>query len=255
MTPRSAPGLAALLIAASLLTASPAGLAQDSPPLPSLFLSADFYSGLLRQVSQATLAAGQRSVLGKAGPPPLTTSRDGMTETLTANLYYAPSAGISRTLRQQIVSKVIGLDPSQQPRVRDAFANDTIWQQFDQLLAGSGYNSRNIADVLAAYYVSAWEIVNSRSATPSDSRAARDRIAWSLKRSPEIMFMSDAEKQRSAESLGIITAVSSTGSRALLQRNDADNYAKLQQQVNQSFLQQGIDMKQLALGRYGFIAR
>ena len=123
------------------------------------------------------------------------------------------------------------------------------------MLAGSGYNSRNIADVLASYYVSAWEIVNSRSATPSDSRAARDRIAWSLKRSPEIMFMSDAEKQRSAESLGIITAVSSTGSRALLQRNDAVNYARLQQQVNQSFLQQGIDMKQLSLGRYGFIAR
>ncbi|WP_428310500.1 DUF6683 family protein [Hydrocarboniphaga sp.] len=247
--------LAILLITAALLSASPAGRAQDSPPLPSLFLSSEFYDGLLQKVSKATLAAGQRSVLGKAGPPPLTTNRDGMTETLTANLYYAPSDGISRTLRQQIVSKVIGLDPVQQPLVREAFAGATIWQQFEQLLAGSGYNSRNIADVMAAYYVSAWEIVNLRSATPSDSRAARDRIAWSLKRSPEIMFMSDAEKQRSAESLGIITAVSATGSRSLLQRNDAKTYAMLQERVNQSFLQQGVDMKQLSLGRYGFVAR
>lgn len=253
MTTRPAFRLACILIAASLLVASPCR-AQDAPPLPSLFLSSDFYDSLLQKVSRATLAAGQRSVLGKAGPPPLTTQRNGMTETLTANLNYQPSDGISRTLRQQIFSKLGSADPAQQPRVRDAFSSGAIWQQFDQLLSGAGYNARNIADVMAAYYVSAWEIVNLKAAAPADSRAARDRIAWSLQRSPEIMFMSDAEKQRSAESLGIITTVSMTGSRELLQRNDALSYATLQERVNQSFLQQGVDMKQLSLGRYGFVA-
>jgi hypothetical protein len=246
---------ARLLLATSLMLLAVPGRAQDSPPLPSLYLSPNFYSNLLQKVSKATLAAGQRSVLGKFGPPPLTTTRDGMTETLTANLNYQPSDGISRTLRQQIATQVTPIDPSQTARARDALTSGAIWLQFDQLLASSGYNARNIADVMAAYYVSAWEIVNKTAASPGNSRAARDRMAWSLKRSPEIMFMSDAEKQRSSEALGMLTAVSSTGGRALLQHNDTDTYAALQDRVYQSFVQQGIDLKQLSLGRYGFVAR
>ncbi|MDB5968232.1 MAG: hypothetical protein JWQ90_682 [Hydrocarboniphaga sp.] len=253
MIERCAASIFWLLIVASVLPAP--CRAEDVAPLPSLYLSASFYNSLIQKVSKPTLAAGQRSLLGKAGPPPLTTTRDGMTETLTANLNYQPSDGISRTLRQQIASKVQGTDPAQMPKIREAFSSDAIWQQFDQLLRGSGYNARDIADVVAAYYLSAWEIVNRATASPGNSRVARDRIAWSLKRSPEIMFMSDAEKQRSAETLGILTTVPLTGSKLLLQRNDEAGYATLQECINQSFLQQGIDFRQLALGRNGFVAR
>jgi hypothetical protein len=241
-----------LLMAAALFAAPCQAL--DTATLSSLYLSSDFYTGLIQQVSKPTLAAGQRSVLGKLGPPPLTTMRDGMTETLTANLSYQPLDGISRTLRQQIATKVARADPGQAPQIRSALASDSIWQQFNQVMGDSGYDVRNIADVMASYYVAGWEIVNRKIVQPNFASAARMQIIWSLKRSPEIMFLSDAEKQRSAEALGIMTTVSTIGSRMLAQQNDPIGAVTLQEMVYQSFLQQGVDLKLLTLGRNGFIA-
>ncbi len=227
--------------------------AQESAEPSPLCLSPDFYGSLLQNVGTPTLVAAQRSVLGNAGPSPVPRMRrDGVTETLVANLDYRPSAGISRTLRQQIAVNVEASDPEPSSEIRNVLSNDAMWQRFDHLLRQSGYNARNLADVMAAYYVSAWEIVHRASAAPSDSRAARDRIAGSLQRSPEIMFMSDAEKQRSAETFGILTTVSTAGSESLLQHNDWIGYATLQDRVHEVFLQQGVDLKRLTLDSYGF---
>jgi hypothetical protein len=228
--------------------------AQDSSPLSALYLSSDFYGCLVQNVGRPTLIAGQRSVLGRSGPPPKTTTRrDGVTETLIANLDYRPSSGISRTLREQISLNVSAADPQQMSQIRSVFSTDWMWQRFDSLLRQAGYNARNLADVMAAYYVSAWEIVHGATADRDDSEAARERIAQSLKHSPEIMFMSDAEKQRSAEAFGMLTTVATAGSRSMLHEQDAVGYATLQQQIRQAFLWQGIDMGRLNLTPEGFV--
>ena len=239
-----------LLITAAMFAAPCQAL--DASNLSSLYLSSDFYSGLMQQVSKPTLAAGQRSVLGKIGPPALTTMRDGMTETLTANLNYQALDGISRTLRQQIATKVARSDPGQAPQIRSALATDSILQQFNQVMGNAGYDVRNIADVMASYYLAGWEIVNQKIAQPYYANAARAQLVWSLKRSPEIMFLSDAEKQRSAEALGILTTVAKLGSELLAQQNDPIGAITLQEMVYQSFLNQGVDLKRLSLGRNGF---
>lgn len=243
-----------ILVAAFFLVTAPCR-AQDASPLSALYLSQDFYGSLIQNVGAPTLAAGQRSVLGREGPAPKTTMRrDGITETMTANLDYRPSPGISRTLREQISVNVAASDPVQTTQIRTVFSTDWTWRTFDRLLSQAGYNARNLADVMAAYYVSAWEIVHGAIAGRTDTQAARERIAGSLKHSPEIMFMSDAEKQRSAETFGILTTVSSAGSRSLIEYNDANGYATLQQQVHQAFLWQGIDLRRLNLSRDGFVS-
>lgn len=243
-----------LIVSALLATLSLPGLAQDADAgeLSALYSSPAFQQSVLQKVGKPTLAAGQRSVLGDSAPPSPAAVRVSMAETFRADLNYQAQEGISRTLREQLALRVVDAEPEQAPEVRSALASGWIWQQFDALLSGIGYSSRNLADVMASYYVGAWEIVHHSVAAPRHFRAARDQLARSLTQCPEIILMTDAEKQRTSEALGILTAVAGNGSQALLQKDDQIGYLAMQNAVYESLLAQGIDLKRLSLGYRGF---
>lgn len=243
-----------LIVSLLLASLSAPGFAQEADPaeLSSLYASPTFQQSVLQKIGRPILAAGQRSLLGDSAPPSPAAVRVTTTAGLSANLDYRAQEGISRTLREQLVQRVSNAEPEQEPEVRSALASGRIWRQFESLLSGIGYSSRNLADVMASYYVGAWEIVHRRSATPDVFRAARDQIATSLAHSPEIILMTDPEKQRTSEALGILTAVASNGSQALLLKGDQTGYLAMQSAVYESLLEQGIDLKRLSLGYRGF---
>lgn len=227
------------------------GTAQDAAlafSLASLYGSPEFYSSLVQKAGQPTLAAGQRSLLGAPLRPTAPAK-------LRAELRYRASDGISATLRQQLAQRLCALEPAQASEVRRALASDWLWQSFDRTLAEYGYSGRNLADVMSAYYVSGWEVVNGAQVPPRFFHAAHSRIAWSLRRSPEIMFMTGIEKQRAAEALGILTSAMRSGAEDLSRQGDRVRLAALQDLVYRSFLQQGVDFRQLTLDRTGFVPR
>ncbi len=229
----------------SLLLFAPACFAQDDADVATLYATNVMQQGVM-QISPPSLVAATRSVLGE--PLPAASAL-----VARAELRYQANEGISRTLRQQLARRVAASSPSQAYNVRRAFATDSIWQTFDRALSGYGYSSLNIADVMASYYVRCWEIVNATDAHPMFLRAVRNRLAWMLMYSPEIMLMSDIEKQRTAETLGILTTVAQTGREQLQRQNDAIGMVLLQTAVYKSTLMQGIDLKQLTLSSRGFV--
>jgi hypothetical protein len=243
-----------LIVSLTLATLSLPGFAQEADPaeLSSLYSSPAFQQSLLQKVGKPTLAAGQRSVLGDSAPPSPAAIRVELPESLTADLHYHAQEGISRTMREQLANRVADADPQQEPEVRSALASGWIWRQFEALLSGLGFSGRNLADVMASYYVGSWQIVHRTIAPPESFRAVRDQLAQSLEHSPEIILMSDAEKQRSSEALGILTTVASNGSAALLQKGDQIGYLAMQSAVYDALLEQGIDLKRLSLGNRGF---
>lgn len=232
-----------LLILVLSLFATPC-MGQDNAEIASLYSTSLLQTGLT-QVSRASLAAAQRSVLGE--PLPAANVR-----VARAELHYQSIEGISRTLRQQLASRAIASNPSQAYGIRRALATDAIWLNFDKALTTFGFSSGNLADVMASYYVRCWEVVNATDAQPVFMRAVRNRLYWMLTYSPEIMLMSDIEKQRTAETLGILTAVAHTGREELNRQGDQIGMVLLQTSVYKSMLMQGIDLKQLTLSSRGF---
>ena len=244
------PPIRCWLIALLLAMATPLRAAAQEPidrpghsELSTLFASPGFRNNMLDKIGRPVLAAGTRSVLGHQAVSPAR---------YVADLNYYASPGISRTLGQQIASSVVDADPGQTRHIRELLASGRVWQRFDRVLSGTGYSSRNLADVMAWYYVTSWEIINEQDAPPALYRAVRDQIAESLHYSPEVLFMSNAEKQRVSESIGIMCTIVDDGSQQLRDQGDQIGYLAVQNAVRESLLEQGLDMKRLRLTRRGF---
>ncbi len=203
------------------------------------------------KVGRPVLAAGQRSVLGSAPTLQVRTGSNELSPPL-AQLQYQASDSISHTLHEQIAGRMMAYDPAQAAPIQTLLVSGEVWRDFDGLLSRLGLSSRNIADVMTSYYVGSWEVVNQTVASAAFWLGARKQIAASLSRSPEILLMSDSEKQRSSETLGIVTAVTSSAWQAMQVQGDQIGLLALQSSVHQSLLQQGIDMKRLKLSQRGF---
>lgn len=242
------------LLILGLCVALPAAGTAGSPnieeaplsALSSLYWSADFYRNLSQKIGTSVLAAGERSVTGAPGPAR-------QASVMRAELRYQVADGIGPTLRRQLAQRMVDANPGRAASIRVALETDWLWQQFDQTLANAGYNSRNLGDVMAAYYINSWEVVHQTQARPDLYRAARNRMGWYLKRSPEIMFMTDIEKQRAAEAFGLLASTMKAGSQVLTQKGDTVGLIALQDLVYQSLLVQGVDLKRLDLARSGFV--
>ena len=251
--------LAALAAGWLLMSFATAGHAQDAlpadPALSLVYLSSEAQQDLMQKVGAPTLAAAQRSLLGDAAPSAeAATPRWDTAETLgTADLVYQVSDSISQTLRSQIASNIAAHDPQAAPRIRDALASDRVWRSFQQLLEDNGLDGHNLADVMTSYFVGSWEVVHDTVARPTEQHAAREQIARSLGSSPEILLMSNIQKQRSAETLGIMAAATQYGRRELQRQNDQIGLITLQAAVRDTLRGQGIDMDRLSLTNRGFV--
>lgn len=251
-----------VLAVAAALVAGSAGSAPSplNPPeltdRAALYLSASCQRDLLEKVGRQMLAAGQRGVLGNSAPPSASTVQAmGLAPVASAQLFYMANDSISRTLHEQIAGRMMRYDPKQAPRIQSLMLSGAIWRDYDALLNRLGYSGRNVADVLTSYYIGSWEIVNQSVVTPDRWRAVRNQIARSLSRSPEIMLMSDIEKQRSSETLGIVTAVTNANRQSLTIQGDQIGLLALQSAVHESLLAQGIDLKRLFVTARGFSQR
>lgn len=248
--------LAAALAVGSARPASSPLNPSELTDQAALYLSASCQKGLMEKVGRQMLTAGQRGVLGTSAPPSASTIQAvGMAPVASAQLFYMANDSISRTLHQQIAGHMMRYDPKQAPRIQSLMLSGVIWRDYDALLNRLGYSGRNVADVLTSYYIGSWEIVNQSVVTPDRWRAVRNQIARSLSRSPEIMLMSDIEKQRSSETLGIVTAVTNANRQALTIQGDQIGLLALQSSVYESLMAQGIDLKRLFVTARGFALR
>ena len=256
---RYALAVAATLVAGVAKSAPSGSIFAAQPELTdqaALYLSASCQRDLMEKVGRQMLAAGQRSVLGNSAPPSASTVQAmGLAPVASAQLFYTANDSISRTLHEQIAGRMMRYDPKQAPRIQSLMLSGVIWRDYDALLNRLGYSGRNVADVLTSYYIGSWEIVNQSVVTPDLWRAVRNQVARALSRSPEIMLMSDIEKQRSAETLGIVTAVTNANRQSLTIQGDQIGLLALQSAVYESLMTQGIDLKRLFVTGRGFIQR
>ncbi len=190
-------------------------------------------------------ATGLASVFGKGGGGASAAAFD-----------YTPSADVSRSVRQELSAEIAKTNPSQAGSVQQALYTDQIWREFNRLLGSFGYSGTNLADVMTAYYIINWEVVNGADASRNRAgiQAVHDQLTTALLSDPKVAGLGDVDKQRAAEGLGLMAAVAGGAKNELVKSGDRAGLAQLQSAVHQSVLQQGIDLKRLKLTAQGFVA-
>ncbi len=169
---------------------------------------------------------------------------------------FGTDPAVSARVRQQVLAASLPTSPNPQG-LRQAVESGAPWRDFDRLLAQHGYDPRDLSDVVAAFYLIAWEVATGGDATaqPAGIAAVRGQAREMLAGLPNVARMTDAERQATAETLAfhaMAMAARHHDLRAAGGRGLAAYRAEVAQAVAQ---QQGIDVRRFALTPTGFQAR
>lgn len=164
---------------------------------------------------------------------------------------------VSARVRQQVLATALPTSPDPQ-RLRETVADGTPWLEFDRLLTQHGYDSRDLSDVVAAFYLIAWEVSTGGDATiqPAGIAAVRGQARQMLAGMPNVANMTDAQRQETAETLAF-HAMAMVGRHHDLQMAGAGPaLAAYRNEVADAVAQhQGIDLRRFALTPAGFQTR
>ncbi|CAH0223425.1 DUF6683 family protein [Roseomonas sp. CECT 9278] len=164
---------------------------------------------------------------------------------------------VSARVRQQVLAGALPTSPNPQ-RLRQAVESGAPWQEFDRLLAQHGYDNRDLSDVVAAFYLIAWEVATGGDATrqPAGIAAVRGQARQMLAGMPNVAAMGDAERQATAETLAFHAMAMMARHHDLQAAGGVTALTAYRTEVAQAVAQhQGIDVRRFALTPAGFQPR
>lgn len=240
----------AIALFAALLAAGPRPAAAQNPLGLSSIYSADVF---------------QQDVIAM-GKPVLDTAQDGGAASGTEPdsavqqaLIYDPSPEVEQRTRKKLFDSLTAStsDPAVQEQIEKSVTSDVVWQQFHEVLSKAGYSTTNLADVTAAYYIIAWEVVNGPDAAvhPAGVQAVRADVAAAFAADPRLKDLTDADKQEAASIMAYMATIAAASANQLRSTGDQAGLETLQGEVRKAVLGQGLDLTQLQLTDQGFAAR
>jgi len=198
-------------------------------------------------------AAGAPAPAPNAGKPaPLASAGPAGLRSPTA---FTPSPAVTARVRQEVLAAALPTSPNP-AGLRAAVEAGTPWQEFDRLLVQHGYDPRDLADVVGAFYLIAWEVATGSDATtqPAGIAAVRNQVRQMLASAPNLARMTDAERQATAETLAFHAMAIAARHRDL--HNAGADVVAYRAEVAQAVGQfQGIDLRRFTLTASGFQAR
>jgi hypothetical protein len=177
--------------------------------------------------------------------------------TSVATLDFRPDQAVTRVVNARFVNLLGNLQPDQRNRIAGELDSGVMQTKFSQLLSSYGYSSRNLADVMTAYLVIAWEVVHNQDATRyiDGIGIVHNQMRAALAQSPNVRGLSDAQKQEVAETLGNLGMLAAVAKRALIERGDNASLGQLQQNVRSTTQKFGVDLASVQLTDAGFVAQ
>lgn len=170
---------------------------------------------------------------------------------------YRADPAISARIRQEVLSSTLpgGQDPA---RLRPAVESGAIWRQFDALLTRHGYDPRDLADVVAAFYLIAWEVATGGDALaqPAGIAAVRGQARQMLAADPAMSGQTEAERQATAERLAFHAMAIAIRHQDLRNAGNRAALAAFREEVAQAVLrEQRVDLRRFTLAASGFQPR
>lgn len=119
-----------------------------------------------------------------------------------------------------------------------------------------GLDPQNLADAYTAYLLAGWGLAHGEQRLDRRAVAAvRDHARARLARQPQLMRMSDAEKQALAEEASLHTVLILANHTQAVQARDEGLRARARAHYANSFRRLGVDLGALALTRQGLVER
>ncbi|AJX90473.1 DUF6683 family protein [Burkholderia pseudomallei] len=174
--------------------------------------------------------------------------------TAPAALTYVGDAGVHRQVQADIVNFLAHGDASKRDEAKRVVEQGELLETFDRLMSRPVFDRRNLGDVFAAYLVMSWEVVNGADAhaQPAGVDAVRAKSSAALARDGRVRAMSDADKQRLAETLAYLAMIAVTAQRDLRRSGNTAALEQLRAGVRLSTRKMiGVDVKGLRLTENG----
>ncbi|OAB11069.1 hypothetical protein AQ846_25815, partial [Burkholderia pseudomallei] len=174
--------------------------------------------------------------------------------TAPAALTYVGDAGVHRQVQADIVNFLAHGDASKRDEAKRVVEQGELLETFDRLMSRPAFDRRNLGDVFAAYLVMSWEVVNGADAhaQPAGVDAVRAKSSAALARDGRVRAMSDADKQRLAETLAYLAMIAVTAQRDLRRSGNTAALEQLRAGVRLSTRKMiGVDVKGLRLTENG----
>ncbi|MBW6401550.1 hypothetical protein KPL78_27110 [Roseomonas sp. HJA6] len=170
---------------------------------------------------------------------------------------FAPDPSITARVRQQVLATALPTSPDPDA-LRATVNSGRPWQEFDQLLTQHGYDPRDLADVVAAFYLIAWEVATGGDALaqPAGIAAVRGQARQMLATNQAMARLSEAERQATAETLAFHAMAIAARNQDLHNAGGGPQVAAYRTEVANAVAQwQGIDLRRFALMPSGFQER
>lgn len=233
------PGAAAIAPDSPTPAAVPAP-SVATPPAPAVIKPAG--------ATGPTLPGGKPASLPPAGGTPAATRSPtafGINPTVTARV------------RDQALASALPTSPNP-VALRAAIASGRPWEEFDQLLRQHGYDPHDLADVVAAFYLIAWEVATGGDALaqPAGIAAVRGQARHMLATNPAMARLSEAERQATAETLAFHAMAIAARHQDLQNAGAGPQVIAYRTEVANAVAQwQGIDLRRFSLTPTGFQER
>jgi len=172
-----------------------------------------------------------------------------------AALDFRSDPAVTRTVNARFADLLGSLQPDKREQIASELDSGAMQTKFAELLSSYGYSNRNLADVMTAYLIIAWEVVHNKDATQfiNGIGTVHVNMRSALSHSQNVRELTDAQKQELAETLGNLTMLAAVAKNTLVQRGDTEHLALLQENVRATTQKFGVDLASVRLTDQGFV--
>lgn len=177
-----------------------------------------------------------------------------------AALVFAPSAEVTRRVNAHLAEMLAPALASGVTRddLRRVLDGGQVQAVFRRILADHGFSDRNLGDVIAAYLILLWQVVNDAPDIhePQGAQAIRAALGREMAASAWIGRMTDADKQTLAEIAGTGAMLIAAQYSDAHQAGDSDAIRRLGEDARRMAMETtGFDLLAFDLTDAGFVAR
>ena len=170
---------------------------------------------------------------------------------------FGEDPAVTARVRQQALASALPTSPNPDG-LRAAIASGLPWDEFDRLLRQHDYDPRDLADVVAAFYLIAWEVATGSDALaqPAGIAAVRGQARQMLAANPAMARLSEADRQATAETLAFHAMAIAARHQDLRNAGAGPQMIAYRTEVAEVVAQwQGIDLRRFTLTPTGFQER
>lgn len=199
--------------------------------------------------------------LAAAGTPTLVGMPQAVPQGILDSLSFTTSPEVERATRDKLLASVLEVVEGEERReqVRLTVRSDDLWRQFAAVADQAGLSIYNLADVTAATYLIAWQVLNSNDtgsgAGAAAIRAVRDSIASGMATQGQVAQMTNAQRQEAASVMAYMVTIAANSVNELHRSGNGEALARLRQHLHAVFLSVGADLDRLRLTDQGFVER